>query len=237
MNQNYLKEFERWTAGPPERRAALSAEFAEHLREAEAAGELGSTLERLGPPRDAAKAFAAGHDLDPSPLPRRIVAFLLDCALPALAVIGIVGIGTALGSEHAVHRIFDFVRDLADERMPVWGALQVLAAAAIGVAALWWFVGLTIMEWRYGRTPGKAMMGLRVVSEEGIALSFGQAVVRRLTLVFSGPLQVIDWAFALFDPRRQRAVEKLAHTLVVRDEAPSLRADLAAGAPVRDGAR
>lgn len=76
------------------------------------------------------------------------------------------------------------------------------------------------MEWRYGRTPGKAMLGLRAVSEEGTALSFGQAVVRRLTLVFSGPLQLIDWAFALFDPRRQRAVEKLAHTIVIQDEAP-----------------
>jgi len=53
MNQNYLKEFQRWTAGPQKRREALSAEFAEHMREAEAAGELGSTLERLGPPRDA----------------------------------------------------------------------------------------------------------------------------------------------------------------------------------------
>lgn len=221
MNQNYLKEFERWTAGPPERRAALSAEFAEHLREAEAAGALGSTLERLGPPRDAAKAFAADHDLRPSPLGRRIAAFLIDCALPAIVVLAVVLIGTALSaSEHAGHSIIDFVTDIAEERTPIWGGLQVLAVAIFGVAVLWWFAGLTVMEWRYGRTPGKAMMGLRVVSEEGIALSFGQAVVRRLTLVFSGPLQIIDWAFALFDPRRQRAVEKLAHTLVVKDEVP-----------------
>ena len=233
MNENYLKEFERWTAGPTERRAALSAEFAEHLREAEAAGELGSTLERLGPPRDAAKAFAAGKDLDPAPLPRRIAAFLLDCAIPALIVTAVVAIGTFLGSEHAGHELFEWMRDLAEERTPMWGGLQVLAASLIGLAAMWWFLGLTIMEWRYGRTPGKAMMGLRVVSEEGIALSFGQAVVRRLTLVFSGPLQIIDWAFALFDPKRQRAVEKLAHTMVIRDEAsPEPQRSVAAGALV-----
>ena len=230
MNQNYLKEFERWTAGPAERRAALSAEFAEHLREAEAAGELGSTLERLGPPRDAAKAFAAGHELRPSPLPRRIAAFLIDCALPALVVISVIVIGTFLGSEHAAHQLFDWARDLAEERTPLWGALQITAAVMIGFAGLWWVVGLTVMEWRYGRTPGKAMMGLRVVSEDGIALSFGQAVVRRLTLVFSGPLQVIDWAFALFNPRRQRAVERLAETMVVQDETPAPRPETAAEA-------
>ena len=232
MNENYLKEFERWTAGPAERRATLSAEFAEHLREAEAAGDLGSTLTRLGPPRDAAKAFAAGRDLQPAPLGRRIGAFLIDCAIPVLVVATVIAIGTFLGSEHASHQLFDWARDLAEERTPIWGGLQVLAAVLIGLAGLWWFVGLTVMEWRYGRTPGKAMTGLRVVSEEGIALSFGQAVVRRLTLVFSGPLQIIDWAFALFDPRHQRAVEKLARTLVIQDETPDLQPTAAVGALV-----
>lgn len=98
MNQNYLKEFERWTAGPQKRRESLSAEFAEHLREAEAAGELGSTLERLGPPRDAAKAFAAGRELKPAPLFRRICAFLIDCAIPLLFVALFVVLATAFGS-------------------------------------------------------------------------------------------------------------------------------------------
>ncbi len=67
-------------------------------------------------------------------------------------------------------------------------------------------------------------------------MSFGQAVVRRLTLVFTGPLQAIDWVFALFDARRQRAVEKLAHTLVVREEIEQ-RLIATAQAPVSDGAR
>lgn len=220
MNENYLKEFERWTAGPAERRRALSAEFAEHLREAEAAGELGSTLSRLGPPRDAAKAFAAGRELRPAPLGRRIGAFLIDCLIPLSVGIAVIGVGTYFGSDDASSRLFEWARDLAEERSPIWGGLQVVAALILGMAALWWFIGLTIMEWRYGRTPGKALTGLRVVTEEGTALSFGQAVVRRLTLVFSGPLQLIDWAFALFDPRRQRAVEKLAHTMVIKDEVP-----------------
>jgi len=236
MNESYLKEFERWTAGPAPRREALKAEFAEHLREAEAAGELGSALTRLGPPRDAAKAFAAGRELKPAPLGRRISAFLIDAAIPLLFVGSVVAIGTAVGSSETAQVFFEFTEALSEERSVVWNALQIGAAVLIALAALWWFLGLTVMEWRYGRTPGKAMNGLRVVSEDGIALSFGQAVVRRLTLVFSGPLQIIDWVFALFDARRQRAVEKLAHTLVVRDEIePRLTAE--AGAPVSDGAR
>ena len=229
MNQNYLKEFERWTAGPKARRETLSVEFAEHMREAEAAGELGSTLERLGPPRDAAKAFAAGHDLRPAPLARRIAAAMIDVAIPIVVMLAVVVIGTIIGSEDAGHRLAEFVRDMEQENEPVWGVLQAFAAASVALAFMWWVVGLTIMEWRYGRGPGKAALGLRVVTEEGIAPSFGQVVVRRLTLVFSGPLQLIDWAFALFDPRRQRAVEKLAHTIVVQDETPELRSTVAAG--------
>lgn len=230
MNQNYLKEFQRWTAGPQKRREALSAEFAEHLHEAEAAGELGSTLERLGPPRDAAKAFAAGHDLRPAPLGKRIVAFLIDLAVPALIVFGVLAIGSYVGSEHAAHDLVEFGEDVAQEREPVWGAIEVFAALTAVFGFMWWVVGLTIMEWRYGRGPGKAALGLRVVTEEGIAPSFGQVVVRRLTLVFSGPLQLIDWAFALFDARHQRAVEKLARTMVIQDETPEPRSTVAAGA-------
>ncbi|MGH2808259.1 MAG: RDD family protein [Actinomycetota bacterium] len=228
MNQNYLKEFQRWTAGPKARREMLSAEFAEHLREAEAAGELGSTLTRLGPPRDAAKAFAAGHELRKAPLARRITAFLMDAAIPAVIVMVALAIATAIGSEQEGREVYMFFEDLAAERTPVWGALQALAAVIVGLGGMWWVLGLTIMEWRYGRGPGKAMMGLRVVTEDGIAPTFGQVIIRRLTLVFSGPLQIIDWVFALFDPRRQRAVEKLAHTLVVQDETPE-RQPAAAG--------
>lgn len=228
MNENYLKEFRRWTAGPRQRREALSAEFAEHLSEAEAAGELGSTLERLGPPRDAAKAFAAGHDLHPAPLVRRIVAAVVEFAIPAAVVAVIVAIGTMLGSEDAGPRIVEFGRDVAREREPVWGVLESFAAASLVLAMMWWVLGVTVMEWRYGQGPGKALLGLRVVTEEGIAPSFGQVVVRRLTLVFSGPLQLIDWAFALFDSRRQRAVEKLAHTMVVQDEVPGPQPSVAA---------
>lgn len=222
MNENYLKEFQRWTAGPKKRREALSAEFAEHLSEADAAGELGSTLERLGPPRDAAKAFAAGHALRPAPLGRRIAAALLDFAIPFLLALAVIGVGTFLGSE-ARQDLLEFGRDVAAEREPVFGALQSVAAFLLMSALMWWLAGITFAEWRFGRGPGKALLGLRVVTEDGIAPSFGQVVVRRLTLVFSGPLQLIDWAYALFDPRRQRAVEKLAHTMVIQDETPEPR--------------
>ncbi|MGI8709193.1 MAG: RDD family protein [Actinomycetota bacterium] len=160
---------------------------------------------------------------------RRIFAFLIDCAIPLLFLALFVGLATAFGSGDEASRLESFFNDLSEELSVTWGALEMAGLFLVGLAGLWWTFGLTLMEWRFGRTPGKAMLHLRAVSEDGTALSFGQAVVRRLTLVFSGPLQLIDWAFALFDPRRQRAVEKLAHTLVIHDEVPDLRSAIGAG--------
>jgi uncharacterized RDD family membrane protein YckC len=221
MNENYLKEFQRWTAGPDKRREALSAELTEHLSGAEAAGELGSTLERLGPPRDAAKAFAAGHALHPAPLPRRIGAAVIDFLIPILVVLTVATIAAFAASDDPGGILAEFGRDVAADREPEFGVVGSIAALIAMLGMVWWVIGVTIMEWRVGRGPGKALLGLRVVTEEGIAPTFGQVVIRRLTLIFSGPLQLIDWGFALFDPRHQRAVEKLAHTMVIQDEAPA----------------
>ncbi|MGH2807916.1 MAG: RDD family protein [Actinomycetota bacterium] len=206
--KSYVDEFERWTTGPAERRTTVRAELEEHLLEAEGAGELESALDRLGTPRDAARAFATGYQLRPAPLLRRAVAALVDIAVTAAIFLAGLLVFSQGGSGDSVVRIVSY------ETRAEISAVGFL----IGLSAFaWWVVGLTLCEWRYQRTPGKALMGLRVTSDDGLAPSFWQVVVRRLTLVFSGPLQIIDWVFALFDKRRQRAIEKLARTIVVYD--------------------
>jgi uncharacterized RDD family membrane protein YckC len=192
MIDQYLDDFSRWISGSRSKKQRLRAELETHLRAAEQAGDLEGALRRLGPPRDAARSFAGGEAPAPAPLTRRIPAFLIDVAM----TVAVVFAGLGLGSTDSA-------------------PLQVLGGVLVTLGVLWWPVGLTLAEWRYRRTPGKALMGLEVVSEDGTAPGFGQVVVRRLTLVFSGPLQVIDWVFALFNDERQRAVERLARTMVV----------------------
>ena len=43
-----------------------------------------------------------------------------------------------------------------------------------------------IAEYRYGKTVGKHLMGLRVVRESGARISFGQSVVRQLPMLSRG---------------------------------------------------
>lgn len=218
MKDAYVDEFERWTAGPAARKKQLRAELEAHLEGAEQAGELEAALHRLGTPREAAIAFADGYEPTPAPLPRRIFAAMVDiAALGGALMIGI-AIGTAgsmvMGSTERIRQVDVTTIENVSNIGPMEAAGLLISIAAAG----WWVIGLTIMEWRTGRTPGKKALGLRVVTESGTAPSFGQIVVRRLTLVFSGPLQIIDWAFALFDERHQRGLDKLARTIVVTDD-------------------
>jgi len=92
--------------------------------------------------------------------------------------------------------------------------LTVLLVVGLVGGCLLLTVYTAIAESSADQTIGKKWMGIRVVSETGTRISFGQALVRQLPLVF----QVIwvDALFALFTERHQRAFELLSHTRVVR---------------------
>ena len=218
MTEEYLKEFERWVAGPKDRKKRVRAELEEHLRAAEAAGDV-EALTRMGTPREAAATFSAGHELDLAPLPRRIGAALVDLGLVFIPLIAL-----AIGGF-----IFEPPGNIPHEDIGFKGVggLEWLTLVLFFGAGAWWTIGLVLSEWRTGRTPGKALLGLRVVTEDGISPSFGQIVIRRLTMFFSGPLQTIDWAFMFFTKKHQRAFELVAKTVVVRDETTTARLEVA----------
>jgi uncharacterized RDD family membrane protein YckC len=205
MINQYLDQFARWTRGSESKRERSRAELEAHLRAAEESGELDETMRRMGTPRDAARSFAEGMELVPAHLGRRIAAALIDAVIAAALVVATMGFGTwayGQGNDSASY-------------LP----LKILVVLIAIPAFAYWPIGLTVAEWRYRRTPGKALMGLEVASEDGTAPGFWQVVVRRLTLVFSGPLQIIDWGYALFNEKRQRALDRLAGTMVVPAEA------------------
>jgi len=92
-------------------------------------------------------------------------------------------------------------------------------AIAVGVLLLT-FLYFSIPETLYGRTPGKAVMGLRVVMEDGSKAGRGAIITRTL-------FRLIDYQFAgllggllvLVTRRRQRLGDIVARTVVVSDRA------------------
>lgn len=153
MIDRYVRDFSRWIAGSPARRVALGRELQAHLAEAQKAGLLEETLERLGSPREAAWAFSEGHPMRPAPLRLRLPAAVVD-----LMPLGVLLFAAYWHPDWPGPYLYDVTR-----------------LVLIGLAILWWSLVLPLAEWRAGRTPGKRMFGLRVVCEDGTAVSRGQA--------------------------------------------------------------
>jgi uncharacterized RDD family membrane protein YckC len=65
-----------------------------------------------------------------------------------------------------------------------------------------------------GQTPGKRVVGVRVVRTDGKRLKFGNALRRAIGYVISGIL-FLGYLWILFDNRRQGFHDKLAGTMVV----------------------
>lgn len=72
---------------------------------------------------------------------------------------------------------------------------------------------------RNGQTPGKAMMGLRVIRETGHAITFRDALVRNLIRIadFLPPPYLIGALFVALHPKARRLGDLVAGTVVIRD--------------------
>lgn len=66
-----------------------------------------------------------------------------------------------------------------------------------------------------GQTPGKALLGLRVVSMDGKPLHYGKAILRLLGYFFSGVPFYLGFLWIIFDDHRQAWHDKIAGTCVI----------------------
>ncbi len=81
----------------------------------------------------------------------------------------------------------------------------------LGISYNWYF-------WtkNNGQTPGKALLGIRVVKANGGKIDTITAVVRYVGYYINTFLLFIGWAWSIWDPKKQGFHDKLAGTLVVR---------------------
>lgn len=141
--------------------------------------------------------------MTPAALQRRVAAFLIDQVLLFGVVIGL---SLALGVRRG---------EADDESNTI---------AAVGLVGLVLVIAYhTVAVARYGRTVGKHVMGLRVVSlPVGAGVLWTYAALRALIPAAVVLLPVVGnvaglgvYLWAVFDPRRQGLHDKLAGTMVV----------------------
>lgn len=189
----------------PEDSARLEADLRAHFAEAEARGEAPSQIiDHMGRPEDVAAAFNAERDVPYAGFWQRVVAFtgdtglLLALFLPPLSL--------------AVLTVRLVPEDASGATPIGW----VIAMCLVGLAMFGIFVFyFPILEARFGKTFGKHLLRIRVVRENGAPISLGQAFVRRLSLFFK--LLIPDALFVPFTDKRQRALDIIAKTVVVRE--------------------
>ena len=101
----------------------------------------------------------------------------------------------------------------------IGGALLMLGGFAVWTGYFILFEGL-----RQGQTPGKRMVGIRVVSDTGNAVSLSAAAARNLLRIadFLPPPYLIGTLLVALHPRGKRLGDMVAGTVVARDRPSTL---------------
>ena len=93
-----------------------------------------------------------------------------------------------------------------------------IKAIVAGTGALLFTAAYFILFWTaIGQTPGKILLGVRIVGRNGQRISFLQAIIRYLGYLLSILALFAGFGWILIDNRRQGWHDKLARTFVVYD--------------------
>lgn len=178
-----------------------------HLAEtAEAEGDDSAAIRRMGAAVDVARGYVEEIPRTYASVGLRIVAFVIDAAL---------GLAVLLGVGGAMAAIFWVA---GGEPEPPFG-LAILALPVIAFVTSLMLMSVAyfpVLEWRFGQTLGKRLMGIHVVQEDGRRITLIQAIVRRIPFFLE--FFWIDAIVCLFTERKQRAFDLVARTVVTRVE-------------------
>ena len=135
----------------------------------------------------------------------RFLAVLLDGLLPMLIFIpiGILGYVLYLGFPGSV-----------TDTMQMIGVF-VLTLTVVGLQS---YYALVLALWAYGLTPGKYLLGIRVIKvDTGVPVGFWRMALRQIIGQWAAAIVCyLGFIWALFDANRQGWHDKIAKTLVIR---------------------
>ncbi len=99
------------------------------------------------------------------------------------------------------------------------GAFVVLGLAVVGLFLVWFGYFVLFEAVWSGQTPGKRMLGLRVMRDNGYPVRAGDAVVRNLVRIVDAlpSMYLVGLVVMLFNGRSKRLGDFAAGTVVVRE--------------------
>jgi uncharacterized RDD family membrane protein YckC len=125
-----------------------------------------------------------------------------------------VGAGFASWGRRATGYLIDIVA------LAVISYLIGLVAGGVLVRIVVWAIGLLVLGWMNGasgRTPGKRVVGIRLVRDaDGHVLGGGLGVVRGLCHFLDTVACLVGWLWPLWDAKKQTFADKILATVVLR---------------------
>ena len=178
-----------------------------------------AAFERMGEPRQMALGYLAEIPMHYAGVGRRVVAFVIDILLGFAIFGGVAAVGVLLFGLAAVGT------EAVQESVTGGGSggPSDLTFAVLAVPVIVFMVGLAllsiayfpVLEWRFGQTLGKYLLGIHVVREDGLRPRLSATIVRRIPFFLE--FFWIDAIVAFFTERKQRAFDLVARTVVVEN--------------------
>jgi uncharacterized RDD family membrane protein YckC len=141
----------------------------------------------------------------------RMMAFVLDLFL--LAFLGLMsGLVIFIVLQFFRYgKILEFVGDLLGVDNPIAQFIGLIQPILFLVVLLYF-----VFFWTFvGYTPGKALLGLRIVRQDGRPLSFGRALLRYLGYWVSAIPLFLGFIWIIFDHQHEGWHDKIANTHVI----------------------
>lgn len=97
-----------------------------------------------------------------------------------------------------------------------------LGGSLNSVSLIWYgamlvlFIGILLRDGHRGRSPGKRLLGLRLVTPGNRPCGYGRSVVRNFPLLIPG-WNLLEVALMLFSSQSRRTGDRIARTTVVEE--------------------
>jgi len=141
----------------------------------------------------------------------RMLAFLLDIFLLVFLGLMLGGVSFLVLHFFNYKKILDFIQSLLGVNDQI-GQFIALISPLLFLVVLIYFVFFWTLV---GYTPGKALLGLQIVRQDGQPLSVGRALLRFLAYWISAIPLFLGFIWVLFDRQHEGWHDKISNTHVI----------------------
>ncbi|MDH3189173.1 MAG: RDD family protein [Acidimicrobiia bacterium] len=113
----------------------------------------------------------------------------------------------------AIGALIDALPILILQAVTFWSTpLRVLVGL---VSFVYFYLYLGYLDGMNGQTPGKMVMGTRLVNAEGNVIGSGNGIARKFVHIVDSIICLLGWLLPLVDEKKQTIADKVMNTYVV----------------------